>query len=722
VSVIVPFFGGREEARRVLDGLAALMTAPGDELIVADNTPDAVVVTVPAPPDVRVVHVSREQSSYAARNAGAEEATAEWLLFLDADCVAPSTLLDDYFVPIPEPTCGVMAGEVAAAGDQSALAARYSRARGLLTQATHVEHSFRPFGATANLLVRRDAWREIGGFQEGVVSSADAEFCWRLQDAEWTLESRPAAIVAHRHRERLSSLVRQSAKYGAGIAWVNRRYPGSFPRPRVALPLLRCAAGIVVWLLRGERERAVFKGIDAIWIIAHVSGYFRGNQAPRRKTSATDLPTARRLSMVVMTDLFPALSETFIANELRALVALGHRVRVEASGRPHRPERGAAHGLHVSFLEDDGLARRLTTLGWLLLRYPRGVARDWQARRRWAAEEDVWPLRALALPARRLTTSGESHIHVHFAGSAALNAMRIARLLGITYSLTAHAYDIYQRPRNLREKLAGATCVTSGCLYTVEHLRALMEPGRQDLVKEVVMGVDVARFRRRAPRRPGRAVIAVGRLVEKKGFAHLIDAAALLATEAPLERLVIIGDGPLRRLLEDQIARLELHSTVRLVGWRDPEEVRRLVEAADLLAMPCVVARDGDRDSMPVVAKEALALEVPVVASDEVGLPELVQDGWGRLVAPGDAQALADAIAELLALAPTVRADMGAAGRRWVAERCNTMKETEKLAALIAASLPNQARPPSSDRSQPRMAPVSPVSTGWRRPRSRRYR
>jgi glycosyltransferase involved in cell wall biosynthesis len=112
--------------------------------------------------------------------------------------------------------------------------------------------------------------------------------------------------------------------------------------------------------------------------------------------------------------------------------------------------------------------------------------------------------------------------------------------------------------------------------------------------------------------------------------------------------------------------------------------VCEVLEGADLLAAPSVVAADGDRDTMPVVVKEALAMEVPVVASDEVGLPEVVRPEWGRLVPPGDSDALAEAIDELLALPPTERAAMGRAGRAFVTEHCNLSTETARLAGWIA--------------------------------------
>ncbi len=103
--------------------------------------------------------------------------------------------------------------------------------------------------------------------------------------------------------------------------------------------------------------------------------------------------------------------------------------------------------------------------------------------------------------------------------------------------------------------------------------------------------------------------------------------------------------------------------------------------------MPAVIAPDGDRDAMPVVVKEALAAEVPVVASDAVGLPELIEAGWGRLVAPGDALALAAAIEELLSLPAERRAEMGAAGRAHVIARCDQRAEAAKLGVLLERAI-----------------------------------
>jgi glycosyltransferase involved in cell wall biosynthesis len=182
--------------------------------------------------------------------------------------------------------------------------------------------------------------------------------------------------------------------------------------------------------------------------------------------------------------------------------------------------------------------------------------------------------------------------------------------------------------------------------------------------------------------------VAVGRLVEKKGFAYLIEAAAALEEREPLDTVTIVGDGPLEANLRELAERLGVAHRVRLLGAREPDEVRGLLEEADLLAMPCVVAADGDRDSMPVVVKEALAMEVPVVASDEVGLPEVVRPEWGRLAPPRDTAALAAAIGEVLALPREERAAMGRAGRAFVVEAAGVDREADRLWSLVKGSRP----------------------------------
>lgn len=377
------------------------------------------------------------------------------------------------------------------------------------------------------------------------------------------------------------------------------------------------------------------------------------------------------MRVLFVLDQWPELSETFVVNELQALRRQGHEVRVQASRRAPHPNPEAPGDVDVRLLGDP----RLRDLLWLAARRPRACTADLLRRRRWRREEWVRPLRALAGPARRIVEGSDEHLHAHFAAGAALDALRLSALTGRPFSVTAHAYDIFATPRNLVEKLERAGAVFSGCEYNVVRLRELAP--RAD-VHRIVMGVDASAFPpHHAPRPAGRAILAVGRLVEKKGFDILVDAANRLSGVS----VRIIGDGPLRGALAEQIAATA--APVELLGSRPPAEVLAEMARADVLAMPCVVARDGDRDSMPVVVKEAMALGALVVASKEVGLPECVLAPWGFLAAPGDPQALAAALRAALDLGPDERRRAGEAARAWVREHADVDRETAAMAAVM---------------------------------------
>jgi colanic acid/amylovoran biosynthesis glycosyltransferase len=152
-------------------------------------------------------------------------------------------------------------------------------------------------------------------------------------------------------------------------------------------------------------------------------------------------------------------------------------------------------------------------------------------------------------------------------------------------------------------------------------------------------------------------------------------------------QIAIVGDGPLRDALTEAIAEHSVADRVELLGPRQPDEVRALLEESDVFCLPCVVAASGDRDSMPVVVKEALALELPVVVTDEVGLPELVRPEFGALVPPHDPEALATALRDLLTRPADERAAMGRTGRAFVSAHCDVDRETARLADLIERAI-----------------------------------
>jgi colanic acid/amylovoran biosynthesis glycosyltransferase len=683
VSLVVPFRDSAEQLDELLAALAAVRLAPADEVVIADNTPTGVTASRGLTPPWRAVPASCEASTARARNAGAGAAAGDWLLFVDADCRPDPGVVDAYLAEPLGAECGIVAGAVRADPSQRSIAATWARTRGLLDERHSLADPFLPYPVMANVLVRRAAWRELGGFLEGIANGEDVDFSWRAQRAGWKLAYRPEARVTHAHRATVGALLRQAGGHAAGEGWVRRRWGlGAAPaRPHVQA-VARAALAAPAFLATGQVARARLKALDAAVAVARQRGAGMSNRARR----PAPVPGSER-PLQLWCDAFPVLSETFVVNEARALMALGHEVTVVAWRRPERPA-PAAHDVAARWAEDDTPRERRRALGRLLLRHPWRCAADLVGRATWRRGEDVTPLRMLAPEVLAVDPARHPVLHAHFARGAALDALRAARLAGVPWTLTAHAHDIYARPENLAIKVRDAGVVTSGCDRTVEDLRAIAGQRTARHVVKVVMGVDVQRFHRARPVGSSRTVLAVGRLVEKKGFGHLLAAVARPELRDVAQRVVIAGDGPLRGELERLVRDLGVRELVELPGACDPDDVRALLEDCAVLAVPSVIAADGDRDSMPVVAKEALAMEVPIVCSDLMGLPEVARHAWGRLVPPGDPAALAAALREILLLDVAVRAEMGRAGREFVRTFADVHVETARLAKLLSGLAP----------------------------------
>jgi GT2 family glycosyltransferase len=414
----MPFAGDRGAAATAVDTLLGLARQPGDELILADNSG-----TAPPVPGVHVVRAGGEQSPAYARNVGASHAARDWILFLDADCRAPHDLLDAYFAHPVADDVGALAGEVVAARDAATLAGRYGAARSFLSQQAHLEHPFRPRAVAANLLVRRAAFEQLGGFYEGVRAAEDTDFSWRLQEAGWRLELRPDAFVVHRYRTSLSELRRQWRGYAAGRAWLGRRYEGFAPEPAVRRALRRLAARSSGRLRpaaarNGDRrlaERGRYLAIDALLAVEELAGFALSN-----RPASTD-QRRDRAGVVLIADRFPAHGDPLV--DLARTLA--DRARVEAATRPDRPDVGVARSLAIDYREDDGAASRLAALGSLAVRHPLRCVTD-LARRRDASAG----LAALAPAVLRLAREPEARVLALGGDETRETAARLARLAG----------------------------------------------------------------------------------------------------------------------------------------------------------------------------------------------------------------------------------------------------------------------------------------------------
>ncbi|MEJ7763962.1 MAG: glycosyltransferase [Acidimicrobiales bacterium] len=367
---------------------------------------------------------------------------------------------------------------------------------------------------------------------------------------------------------------------------------------------------------------------------------------------------------------FPRLSETFIVNELLELHRQGERVSVLAISKPVE---AAVHGfleeldIPVTYLPHRPLRQPLRTAAGVAVAFmasPRG----WVV----AARTCLWPPRMVGLRKllqasvlrRELRHLGASHVHAHFATAAAGLAELVHRMGGPSYSVTSHAKDIWHEQvedDDLRAKLGAARFVATVSQANVEHLTRVLGPGTP--VHLVPNSVDVRRLGadERRPE-PGR-VLAVARLVEKKGLEDLVAACALLGERRPVH-LVVVGAGPLRDRLAAQGASLAVD--LDLLGAQSREVVLDELRRASAFALPCVVAADGDRDGLPTSVLEAMALGTPVVTTAVNGLADAVLDGETGLVVPEhDPPALAEALGRLLD-EPALAARLAVAARQRV--------------------------------------------------------
>ncbi len=383
---------------------------------------------------------------------------------------------------------------------------------------------------------------------------------------------------------------------------------------------------------------------------------------------------------------FPVVSETFVAGEIRAMEELGHEVRVFALGEGDDEGRGLLGGLRapVSVLARERTARALARIAAFAIARPWATLRGLIGARRLGGWREARQLvRALSWAWDPWLSSAD-RIHAHFASEPARVAHRLHVATGVPFGVTAHAVDLFPLAADVARRLAHASWFVTVCDYNRACLReAHPELGGEGL-HVVPCGVDPERFRRVGRQRPvPPRLVAVGRLVPKKGLIDLVEAARRLRERGLAFEVRIVGDGPERASLEERIRAAALESQVRLLGVLGHEAVRDEIEAATVLVLPAVIAPDGDRDSMPLVLKEAMSLEVPVVATRVAGLPEAVAEDCGRLVPPHDPAALADAVAELLAAPESARDALGRRGRARVVERFDIRALTADFARVL---------------------------------------
>jgi glycosyltransferase involved in cell wall biosynthesis len=295
----------------------------------------------------------------------------------------------------------------------------------------------------------------------------------------------------------------------------------------------------------------------------------------------------------------------------------------------------------------------------------------------------LWGAWCAGWVASRARASRAQLLHAHFAYEPACVAVSASTLSGLPYTVTVHALDMYVRTRGLETRLQRADRVVTVCDYNVEQLRVRCPGLATDHIRVVYCGVDPHAFGCSPVDAIATRVLSVGRLVPKKGFDVLLRAIADVRGRGVDVTCEIVGEGPERQHLEDLIADLHLGENAKLSGALSPSAVAGRMCGCDVFVLACRIDEAGDRDSMPVVVKEAMASRRPVIVTATVGNPEMVDEQVGHLVPADDVRSLADAIDAVLRSDEATRRQLGDAGRRRVERRFDLRTETAKLEEIF---------------------------------------
>lgn len=290
--------------------------------------------------------------------------------------------------------------------------------------------------------------------------------------------------------------------------------------------------------------------------------------------------------------------------------------------------------------------------------------------------------------ARRLRHQSVSRIHSQWIHSGGTVGMYGAWLLGVPFSFTGHAADLYRERVALADKVRRADFIVCISRFHENFFREL--GAREEQLVLAYCGIDVSHFAPPAQRRQNQVphILSSGRLVEKKGFAPLIEACKLLRDRGIEFRCTIGGNGPLESALRQQIADLGLQDHVVVTGEAITQEaLPAFMHQGDIYALPCVWAADGDVDGLPQMLMEAMACGLPAVSTRLVGIPDLIEDERsGLLVQPGHVEQLANAL-ERLIKDPDLADRLATVGRQVVLDRFQIDTSLQPLIARFRQSI-----------------------------------
>jgi colanic acid/amylovoran biosynthesis glycosyltransferase len=432
------------------------------------------------------------------------------------------------------------------------------------------------------------------------------------------------------------------------------------------------------------------EALRSVWVLRVESidhGHALKTQNPKPKTQnylappeqvAYRLKVDRQLGYLF--ERFPAFTQTFCARELSELYRQGTTPPVFSIRHPteDRPSNIALENIPVYYLPDtNSLEFKIRTK--LISPRLRGL---------WSGSGDLRDkgrFREAVYLGSKLRKAQISHLHVHFAGLASRTAWWIKRLFGISYSFTGHANDIFcpkpDQRVTLSDLVSEALFIVTVSDFSANWLRRDF-PEAADKVYRVYNGLDLSTFKPASPGAKPVRLLSIGRLIEKKGFAFLVEACNLLHSSGIDFVCEIVGEGPERGRLEELIKAYQLSDKIRLTGSMPQTDIVNLLARSSIFVFPAIHDSSSDSDNLPTVLIEALASNLPVIATGIAGIPEIVQHNEnGILVDEKDAAQLANAI-RVLACNQGLLKQFGSISREIAAEKfslANTVGELKSL-------------------------------------------
>lgn len=363
--------------------------------------------------------------------------------------------------------------------------------------------------------------------------------------------------------------------------------------------------------------------------------------------------TNKKKVITYIAPAIPALSETFVYNEIFALRERGyivHPLSIHVPDQVSDKVRDRMGPIH--YLYRDGFIRFVVSFFMCLLTRPAGTFRGlgWVISDffhvgifKLAAYKLFYQFLAACRAARLSRENWTDHLHAHFANVPCQVGMYTSAISGVPFTVTSHANDIFEHGLILRRKADRAKYFLTISDFNKRFLEKIGIPA--DKIRIVRCGVDLKFDAQENENSDIVRVCSLGRLVEKKGMPTLLEAISILKNRGVSVRLSIAGDGPEQEAIKQKIKELDVSDCVEMIGALDNSEVAAWMAKHNIFALACQKDSNGDMDGIPVVLMEAMMLGIPVITTKISGIPELVIDEeTGLLVDPEDAEALADAI------------------------------------------------------------------------------